>query len=142
MAIKFSDITGGGIPYGDNAGRPASPTTGRLYSNGETQRLELYTADGSWENIVQAIPSVSSISGTYSEATNSGVITIYGTNFVNGAYATAIGSNGVQVNASSTTFNSLVQLTATFTGLLNAQEPYDIKVTNPSNAFSAPESPE
>ena len=133
MAIKKSDSSG--IPFGNNAGRPANPTTGKLYSNGETQRLELYTADGSWENIVQAIPSVSSITGNYSEATNSGVITIYGTNFVNGAYATAVGSNGVQVNASSTTFNSLVQLTATFTGLLNAQEPYDIKVTNPSNLF-------
>ena len=31
--------------------------------------------------------------------------------------------------------NSLVQLTAVFTGLPNANEPYDIKVTNPSNLF-------
>ena len=135
MAIKFSDITGGGIPFGNNAGRPANPATGKLYSNGEAQRLELYTASGSWENIVQEVPGVSSISGNYSETTNSGVITIYGTNFVNGAYATAIGSNGVQVNATSTTYNSLVQLTATFTGLSNALEPYDVKVTNPSNLF-------
>ena len=135
MAIKFSDITGGGIPFGNNAGRPANPATGKLYSNGEAQRLELYTAAGSWENIVQEVPGVSSISGNYSEATDSGVITIYGTNFVNGAYATAIGANGVQINATSTTYNSLVQLTATFIGLSNAQEPYDIKVTNPSNLF-------
>ena len=135
MAIKFSDITGGGIPFGNNAGRPANPGTGKLYSNGEAQRLELYTAAGSWENIVQEVPGVSSISGNYSEATDSGVITIYGTNFVNGAYATAIGTNGVQINATSTTYNSLVQLTATFTGLSNTNEPYDIKVTNPSNLF-------
>jgi len=135
MTIKFSDITGGGIPYGNNAGRPANPGVGKLYSNGEAQRLELYTQNGSWENIVQEVPGVSSISGVYSEQTNSGTILIYGTNFVNGAYATAIGSNGVQVNATSTTFNSLVQLTATFTGLSNAYEPYDIKVTNPSNLF-------
>ena len=135
MAIKFSDITGGGIPFGNNAGRPANPGTGKLYSNGEAQRLELYTAAGNWENIVQEVPGVSSISGNYSEATDSGVITIYGTNFVNGAYATAIGANGVQINATSTTYNSLVQLTATFIGLSNAQEPYDIKVTNPSNLF-------
>ena len=133
MAIKKS--SGSGIPFGNIAGRPAVPGTGQLYSNGETQRLELYTAAGSWENIVQEVPGVSSITGNYSEATNSGVISIYGTNFVNGAYATAIGTNGVQVNATSTTFNSLVQLTATFTGLSNAQEPYDIKVTNPSNLF-------
>ncbi len=134
MAIKFSDITGGGIPFGNTAGRPANPATGKLYSNGEAARLELYTATG-WQNIVQEVPGVASITGTYSEASNSGTITIAGTNFVSGAIASAIGTNGVEVLASSTTYNSLVQLTAVFTGLLNANEPYDIKVTNPSNLF-------
>ena len=133
MAIKKS--SGSGIPFGNNAGRPANPGTGQLYSNGQAQRLELYTSAGSWENIVQEVPGVSSISGNYSEATDSGVIVIYGTNFVSGAFATAIGSNGVQINATSTVYNSLVQLTATFTGLSNQYEPYDIKVTNPSNLF-------
>ena len=124
----------GGIPFGNTAGRPTA-ATGQPYFNGETQRLELYTSGQTWENIVQEVPGVASITGNYSQATDTGVITIYGTNFVNGAYATAIGSDGIQVNASSTTFNSLVQLTATFTGLSNALEPYDIKVTNPSNLF-------
>jgi hypothetical protein len=132
MAIKKS--SGSGIPFGNNAGRPANPGTGQLYSNGESARLELYTATG-WQNIVQETPGVSSITGTYSEQTNSGVITISGTNFVSGCYATAIGTNGVQVDAGSTTFNSLVQVIATFTGLSNQYEPYDIKVTNPSNLF-------
>jgi len=122
-------------PSGNTAARPANPYTGQSYFNGETQRLELYTSSGNWENIVQEVPGVSSVTGNYSQQTDSGVITIYGTNFVNGAYASAIGSNGVQIDATSTTFNSLVQLTATFTGLSNAQEPYDIKVTNPSNLF-------
>jgi len=134
MTIKFSDITGGGIPYGNNAGRPANPGTGKLYSNGEAARLELYTATG-WQNIVQETPGVSSITGSYLESTNSGTVTISGTNFVSGCYATAIGTNGVQVDATSTTFNSIVQVTAIFTGLSNAYEPYDIKVTNPSNLF-------
>ena len=133
MPIKKS--SGSGIPFGNTAGRPASPGVGQLYSNGQAQRLELYTSAGNWENIVQEVPGVSSISGNYSEATNSGVITIYGTNFVNGAYATAIGTDGIQIAATSTAFNSLVQLTATFNGLSNANEPYDIKVTNPSNLF-------
>jgi len=135
MAIKFSDITGGGIPFGNTASRPANPGTGKLYSNGETARLELYTQGGSWENIVQEVPGVSSISGNYSEATNSGTITIAGTNFVAGAIASAIGTNGAEIPATSTTYNSLVQLTAVFTNLSNAYEPYDIKVTNPSNLF-------
>ena len=129
--IRMSSMAG--IPFGNNAGRPTA-TTGQPYFNGEAGRLELYTGTG-WENIVQEVPGVSSISGVYSESANSGTFTIYGTNFVSGAYATAIGSNGDQINASSTTFNSLIQLTATFTGLSNANEPYDIKVTNPSNLF-------
>ena len=134
MAIKFSDITGGGIPFGNTAGRPANPATGKLYSNGEAARLELYTATG-WQNIVQEVPGVASITGTYSEQANSGTITISGTNFVSGAIASAIGTNGSEVIASSTTYNSLVQITAVFSGLSNANEPYDIKVTNPSNLF-------
>ena len=133
MTIKKSSSSG--IPSGNTAGRRANPGTGQLYSNGEAQRLELYTSAGAWENIVQEVPGVSSISGNYSEQTNSGVITILGTNFVNGAYATVIGTDGVQINANSTVYNSLVQLTATFTGLSNANEPYDIKITNPSNLF-------
>lgn len=133
MAIKKS--SGSGIPFGNNAGRPANPGTGQLYSNGEAARLELYTQASGWQNIVQETPGVSSITGSYVESTNSGTITISGTNFVSGCYATAIGTNGVQVDATSTTFNSLVQVVATFTGLSNAFEPYDIKVTNPSNLF-------
>jgi hypothetical protein len=132
MAIKKS--SGSGIPFGNTAGRPANPGTGQLYSNGQAARLELYTETG-WQNIVQEVPGVASITGNYSEATNSGTITIQGTNFVSGAIASAIGTNGVEVLASSTTYNSLVQLTAVFTGLSNANEPYDIKVTNPSNLF-------
>jgi hypothetical protein len=132
MAIRKSSSSG--IPFGNTAGRPANPSSGQPYFNGETARLELMTATG-WQNIVQEVPGVASITGTYSEATNSGTITIQGTNFVSGAIASAIGTNGVEVLASSTTYNSLVQLTAIFTGLSNANEPYDIKVTNPSNLF-------
>jgi hypothetical protein len=130
--IKASNF--GGIPFGNTANRPTAEI-GKLYSNGETARLELYTSAGAWENIVQEVPGVSGVSGTYSESSNSGTITITGTNFVSGAIASATGTNGVEVQAASTTYNSLVQLTAVFTGLSNANEPYDIKVTNPSNLF-------
>ena len=133
MAIKKSSSSG--IPSGLNAGRPANPGFGQLYANGEAARLEIFTQASGWQNIVQETPGVSSITGSYLESTNSGTIVISGTNFVSGCFATAIGTNGVQVEASTTTFNSLVQVTATFTGLSNAYEPYDIKVTNPSNLF-------
>jgi len=132
MAIKKSSSSG--IPFGNNAGRPANPGTGQLYSNGEAQRLELYTATG-WNNIIQEVPGVSGVQGNYSESAGSGTITILGTNFVTGAIASATGTNGVEIVAQSTTYNSLVQLTAVFTGLSNAYEPYNIKVTNPSSLY-------
>ena len=134
MGISKLNPSAGGIPFGNTAGRPTA-ATGKLYSNGETARLELYTSAGAWENIVQEVPGVSGISGTYNESTGSATITINGTNFVSGAVASAIGTNDVEVQASSTTYNSLVQLTAVFTGLSNAYEPYDVKVTSPSNLF-------
>ena len=123
-----------GIPYGNTAGRPAG-VTGQPYFNGDIGRLELYTATTGWQNIVQETPGVSSVTGTYLESLGSGTITISGTNFVSGCYATAIGTNGVQVDAGTTTFNSIVRVSATFTGLSAEFEPYDIKVTNPSNLF-------
>jgi hypothetical protein len=135
MAISKLNPSAGGIPFGNTAGRPTA-ATGKLYSNGETARLELYTSGGAWENIVQEVPGVASIGGQYLETNNSNTITIYGTNFVSGASAFAIGTNAVEVAATSTTFNSLVQLSAVFTGLTAANEPYDIKVVNPSNLFS------
>ena len=134
MGISKLNPSAGGIPFGDTAGRPTA-ATGKLYSNGETARLELYTSNGSWENIVQEVPGVSSIGGQYLETNNSNTITIYGTNFVSGASAYAVGTNAVEVAATSTTFASLVELSAVFTGLTAANEPYDIKVVNPSNLF-------
>ena len=132
MAIRKSSNSG--IPFGNTAGRPTA-ATGQPYFNGETARLELYTSNGAWENIVQEVPGVSSISGAYNESTGSATITVTGTNFVSGAIASAIGTNGTEYQATTTTFNSLVQLTTVFTGLSAAYEPFDIKVTNPSNLF-------
>ncbi len=134
MTIKFSDITGGGIPYGNNAGRPVNPAIGKLYSNGEERRLELYTNTG-WQNIVAETPGVISIAGNYIAENNTSNITINGTNFTSGAIAYAVGTNGAEVAADTTTVNSIVQITAVFSGLSSAYEPYGIKVQNPSNLY-------
>ena len=122
-----------GIPYGNTAGRPAA-VTGQPYFNGEQQRLELYASAG-WQNIVSETPGVLSISGNYLESVGSATISITGTNFTTGAIASATGTNGVEVNATSTTVNSIVSVTAVFSGLSAAYEPYSIKVTNTSNLF-------
>jgi hypothetical protein len=132
MAIRKSSSSG--IPFGNTAGRPANPGIGQLYSNGQTARLELYTDTG-WQNIVQETPGVASATGTYNQSTGSGTFTISGTNFVDGAIAYAVGTNGTEYEATSTTYNSLVQLTTVFSNLSAAYEPYDIKITNPSNLF-------
>lgn len=123
-----------GIPFGNNAGRPANPTIGQPYFNGQEQRLELYAGTG-WQNIVSETPGIVSVSGNYLESTNSATLEITGTNFTTGAVVSAIGTNGVEVNANSTTVNSIVSATAVFSGLSNAYEPYDIKITNTSNLF-------
>jgi hypothetical protein len=123
----------GGIPFGNSANRPTA-VTGQPYFNGEEKRLELYTSAG-WQSIVAETPGVASITGVYRESTSSGTIVIAGTNFASGAVASAIGTNGVSYDATTTTYNSVVQLTAVFDNLPIQYEPFDIKVTNPSNLF-------
>ena len=132
MAIRKSSNSG--IPFGNTASRPASPAVGQPYFNGEVVRLELYSSNG-WQNIVSETPGVVSVSGNYLESTGSGTLEITGTNFSTGAIASAIGTNGVEVNASSTTVNSIVSITAVFAGLSDANEPYDLKITNITNLF-------
>jgi len=133
MAIRKSSSTG--IPFGGTSARPANPANGQPYFNGDIGRLELYTADTGWQNIVQETPGVASATGHYYESENTGTFIVSGTNFVSGAIAYAVGTNGVEYQAASTTYNSLVQLTVVFNDLSVAYEPYDIKVTNPSNLF-------
>ena len=132
MAIRKSSNSG--IPFGNDAGRPANPGTGQLYSNGESSRLELYTVNG-WQNIVQETPSVISISGTYLQSNSSNNITITGTNYVFGAIAYAVGSNNVEYPASTTTVSSSQEIVATFSNLSILYEPYGVKVVNPSNLY-------
>ena len=132
MAIRSSSSSG--IPFGNTAARPASPSLGQPYFNGEVGRLELYSSNG-WQNIVQETPGIASASGTYNQSTGSGTFTISGTNFVDGGIAYAVGTNGTEYQATTTTYNSIVQVSATFSNLSPDYEPYDIKVINPSNLF-------
>ena len=123
-----------GIPYGNTAGRPAA-TVGQPYFNGETQRLELYTGPiYGWQNIVAETPGVTGYTGTIS-GTSGGTIVVTGTNFASGASTTIIGSDGTEYVASSTTVNNLTQITAVFGPVSESIEPYDIRVTNPSNLY-------
>jgi len=122
-----------GIPFGDNAGRP-TPQTGQPYFNGEENRLELYSAAVGWSNIVQETPSVVSVVGQLNENTPSTFV-INGTNFAAGAITYIVGTNGIETAATSTTLDSVVQITATFPAASPAYAPYDVKIVNPSNLY-------
>lgn len=123
-----------GIPFGNTAARPAA-ISGQPFFNSTEGRLELYTDSNGWQNIVPETPTVASIYGSYLESNSSNTIQIVGTNFKSGAIAYAIGTNGVEVQASSTVIVSAVSINATFSGLSPAYEPYDIKVINTNNLF-------
>lgn len=123
----------GGIPFGGDSLRPSNPLIGQPYFNGEEKRLELYTTSG-WQNIVSETPGIVSVTTTLG-AVGTATLEIVGTNFTSGAIASLVGSNGVEVQASSTTVNSIVSITAQFSGLSYLNDPYDLKVTNSSNLF-------
>lgn len=131
--IKLNNLDG--IPFGINSGRPTNPQPGQPYFNGEANRLEIYTQTVGWQNIVQETPSVVNIGGVYKESLASNTLTINGSNFAVGCTAYAIGTNGVEYQATTTTLVSVVQLSVVFTGLSKLYEPYDIKVVNPSNLY-------
>ena len=132
MVIRSSSSSG--IPFGESSGRPANANLGQPYFNATQRRLELYTANG-WQNIVSETPSVTGVTGSYLESNATNTLTIIGTSFSEGCVASAIGTNGVSVEANSTTINSAVELNAVFAGLSSSYEPYDIRVTNLSNLY-------
>ncbi len=124
-----------GILSGNTAERPSNPAVGQLYSNGELQRLELYSGPTyGWQNIVAETPGVTGYTGTLKE-NSGGTITVTGTNFASGATTTLVGSGGTEYVATSTMVNNLTQISATFGPISGSEEPYDIKVTNPSNLY-------
>lgn len=133
MAIRKSSNSG--IPFGNNANRPANPAVGQPYFNGQENRLEIYTQSVGWQNIVAETPGVVSYTGTVLETNSTNTLIIAGTNFTTGATAYVVGNDGTEYAANTTTINSIVQITAVFGALPANKEPYDIKVVNPSNLY-------
>ena len=121
-----------GIPFGATADRPES-ATGQPFFNGEESRLEMFTSATGWQNIVQETPGVVNIEGTYIDGDPSTEIIINGSNFAVGCIASVVGQDGTETLADATTVISVAKVTATFSGLSATNEPYDVKVVNPSN---------
>lgn len=129
----FGGTAGMVVPIGTTAERGGSVVAGTIRYNSDLGLLEQYNALG-WQS-VDAPPTVSNISGTINENTNS-TITITGSNFKSGAIV-AIEGAGVSgiPRPLATTFVSTTSLTvATNAASVNyvGGASFDVKVTNPS----------
>jgi hypothetical protein len=129
----FGGTGGMVVPNGTTAERDAGVAVGTLRYNTDLGLIEQYNALG-WQS-VDAPPTVTNISGTINENTNS-TITIVGSNFKTGAIVSVEGAAvGGIPRALSTTFVSTTQLTAaTNAASVNyvGGAGFDIKVGNPS----------
>ena len=136
--IKRKNVVFGGdeaiiLPKGGTASRPSAPVEGELRYNTDLGFLEQYNAAG-WAGI-DAPPTVSSISGTINEDTDS-TITVNGSNFKSGS---SVVIQGAAVSGTdrtlSTTFVNSGQLTATSNAssvtYVGGQQ-FNVKVINPS----------
>ena len=107
---------------------------GHLIMNTTTNLLEYYNGT-SWVPI-DTPPSVSSVNNTNITETQIAAgfdLVITGTAFKSGATVTFIGNDGTEYISPTTTVNTTTQITARVHGsVLNANEPYDVKVTNAS----------
>ena len=107
---------------------------GHLIMNTTTNLLEYYNG-ASWVPI-DTPPSVSSVNNTNITETQIAAgfdLVITGTAFKSGATVTFIGNDGTEYISPTTTVNTTTQITARVHGsVLNANEPYDVKVTNAS----------
>jgi hypothetical protein len=133
---KFTGSDGIVVPNGTTSGtgpRPGMPDLGTLRYNTTTGLAEFYTATG-WAG-VDAPPTVSSISGTINENTNS-TVTITGTGFKAGSivYITGNAVSNVERALSTTYVNQTTLTAATAAGAVNyvGNATFGIKVLNPS----------
>jgi len=138
-AVSFENINDTGtegtkIATGTSAQRGS--TTGQLRFNTDTSLAEYY--DGNSFKAIDSPPTISSISPTtLGESTlgSNQTITITGGNFSTSPTVKIVGNDGTEITPASTTRNNVSQITITTptSGITNANEPYDIKVTNTSS---------
>ena len=137
LDVSFENISDTGtegtkVATGTTAQRGS--TQGQLRFNTDIGLAEYYT--GTNFKAIDAPPTVSSIDVTEidSQAGGNQTIVITGSGFGSGATVTFVGNSGTDFNASTVTVDSETQITAVApkASFLNAQEPYGIKVVNPS----------
>ena len=134
-------VIGGGtsgfkLPIGTTAQRVN--TEGLLRYNSETNKPEYY--DGNQWIPIETPPTVTSINNTNPTSAQiaSGFdLVITGTFFATGATVKFIGNNGTQYTSPTVTVNSATQITARVpSGVNNANEPYDVRVTSSAGSVA------
>ena len=132
--FKFENI----VDTGTEGTKVASGTTAQRGST--TGQWRYNTTTGFFEGrgasaftTLEPTPTISSVDTTLIDSAASGnaTIVISGNNFSSGGTVTFVGSSA-NFDASTTTFNSVTQVTAVapISSFLNAQEPYKIKFTS------------
>ena len=137
--VTVNNLTGKGttgvkLPVGTTEQRVN--TLGSLRFN-STQGFAEYYNGNQWVAI-DSPPTVSSVNPTNfeSSALPSNIV-ITGTNFRSAVTVKFVGSNGIEVSASSVTRDSATQITAQVPNTLtSANEPFKVKVTNTSSSLS------
>ena len=133
--IVDSGTAGTKVAVGTTAQRGS--TTGQWRYNSTTNFFEGRAADGSFIGL-EPVPTVQSVDVTEvdSQAGGNQTFVITGTNFSSGGSVVFLGNAGVDINASSTTVNSSLQVTAVApkASFLNAQEPYTVKFISTTGA--------
>jgi len=124
------------LPQGTTAQRPTA-SEGQIRFNTTLNLAEYY--DGTTWKSIDSPPTVSSINPTNIADSDSDVdIVITGSNFLSSPTVIAIGEDGSEITPTTVVRDSSTQITATFDGtdFSDAQEDYDIKVTNTSGLAS------
>ncbi len=121
------------VATGTTAQRAA--TTGQIRFNSTLGLAEYYTGT-MWKSIDTA-PTVTSIDDGEVDSAAGGnqTIVITGTNFTTNPTVLLIANSGSDITPSTVTRDSSTQITIVHakSGFVNANEPYDVKVTNTSN---------
>jgi len=135
--FKFENIVDTGtegtrVATGTTAQRGS--TAGQLRFNTTTGLAEYYT--GTAFKAIDAPPTVSSVGNTNitdAQISANYDLSILGSGFGSGATVKFIGNDGTEYNSPTVTVNSETSITARVpTSVTNANEPFDVKVTNVS----------
>ena len=109
-------------------------TAGQIRFNSTTGLAEYYT--GTAFKIIDSPPTVSSVGATditEDQITSGYDLSISGLGFISGATVKFIGNDGTEYDSPTVTVNSETSITARLpTSVTNANEPYDVEVTNVS----------